>query len=182
MWDSLAAVELWDLRAGWLHPECMPGPLSSPRRKPGSHRPRSEARRRGHLRQHLDPTPPTQPLSWPSNLRGSSPGMTNSCLPFCWRITPAWTQTASWIFLFREGFAKLGERQWERKMETGGHRCLQQSWLNRVVPVIANLSPNWLHKACSRICCLNCRCHYLFLMLPSQKMEEELKDKFESIH
>lgn len=75
---------------------------------------------------------------------------------------------------YLQGFAKLGEREYERKMETGGYRCLWQILLNRAVPIIGNLSPDGLRKVYNRICCLNCRCHYLFLMFLPQQMEKEL--------
>lgn len=143
MWNSLAAFELWDLGTCWLLPDWVPGPLSTPRRKPGSHGPRSEAGRREHLRQHLHPAPHTQPVRWPSSTRGSSPGIAESHLPFCWRITPAGTQSASWIFLF-SGLCKAGRERIRKGNENrriqvfvaelaeqGGthHRKSQSQWI-----------------------------------------------------
>lgn len=74
------------LGAGWLHPDFMPGSLSSLKRKLGSHGLRSEAGRKGHIREYTTPPPCAmfkqhkclQPWHWvPSSLLL----LDSTCLP-----------------------------------------------------------------------------------------------------
>lgn len=157
----LPTIKPWEQGACWLHPDFMPGSLSSLEREPGSHEARSVAGRKGHLREYT-----TLPSLWGAQAAQMASALASGAFfPYAEEKLP-WTPPASRMFLFRglcktDGENKKGK--WKQEGTSVSSRagwrvlCLSEEIL---VPMdCTRLAAEFLVFAVDAITCSSCCYH-----------------------